>query len=152
MTNMGREVRRVPPKWEHPRYTKEDAPYRNLVGEYRRCYDRDYETAAKKWISDFHLWQSGEHPDQKQGYGKSMSYYWEWCAPPTADTCRPAFIEAPTWYQVYETVTEGTPVSPPFATLGKLEDWIVTNGEFRHSDQPLPSRENVRSFLSEGKQ
>lgn len=58
---MGREIRRVPPRWEHPRYTREDAPRDSLVGEYRPCFDKDYATASREWIEGFTAWQNGTH-------------------------------------------------------------------------------------------
>ena len=36
----------------------------------------------------------------------------------------------PTWWQVYETVSEGTPVTPPFATREELVEYLVENGDF----------------------
>jgi hypothetical protein len=35
-----------------------------------------------------------------------------------------------TWYQVYETVSEGTPVTPPFETQSELVEYLVANGDF----------------------
>ena len=55
-------------------------------------------------------WQVAAHP----------LYHFEW-----ADGIRKA-----TWWQVYETVSEGTPVSPPFATPDELIDYLVAHGDF----------------------
>ena len=56
------------------------------------------------------------------------------------------------WYQVYESVTEGTPVTPPFETLEELEEHLVREGDvFMQMDQkPPPSRDAVREFLKVG--
>ena len=35
-----------------------------------------------------------------------------------------------TWWQVYETVSEGTPVTPPFETREELVEYLVANGDF----------------------
>ena len=35
-----------------------------------------------------------------------------------------------TWWQVYETVSEGTPVTPPFETQEELVEYLVANGDF----------------------
>jgi len=117
---MGREVRRVPPNWEHPRYVA--GQYK---GEYRPCYDEDYDTAARNWMEGFKQWQEGKYPHQLEGY------YWD-CEgmPPEEETYRPAFTEEPIWYQLYETVSEGTPVSPSFATLEELARYLSENGDF----------------------
>lgn len=63
-----------------------------------------------------------------------VDYYWEYEPPPDPDRHRPAFGAEATWYQVYETVTEGTPVTPPFETLAELVDWLVEKGEAHGTD------------------
>ena len=126
---MGREIRRVPPNWKHPVYTEDDAPRRNLVGKLRPCDDKDYETAAKEWIEDFEKWQRGEHDVQGKSYASSYRYFWEYGSPPDEAVHRPAFTEEPTWFQMYETVSEGTPCTPPFETKEELVDWLVEKGE-----------------------
>lgn len=37
--------------------------------------------------------------------------------------------EDATWLQVWETVSEGTPVTPPFATRQELVDYLVQHGD-----------------------
>jgi len=34
------------------------------------------------------------------------------------------------WYHLFETVSEGTPLSPPFATPEELFDWLANNKEY----------------------
>jgi hypothetical protein len=66
----------------------------------------------------------------------------------------------PTWYQVYETVSEGTPVTPPFETREELVEYLVENGDFwdqkRRAEGPrggfqMPcapwSRKSAESFV-----
>ena len=142
---MGREIRRVPKDWEHPineecrhrswgGYTPHDGEGSNDFTRgkcFRSCYDKDYESAAQAWIASFFLWLQGKHHDQqpsKSGYVTSAKYYWEWTNTPDEDTCRPAFTSEPTGYQIYETVSEGTPVSPVFETLADMEAWLVGHG------------------------
>lgn len=126
---MGREIRRVPPNWEHPRYTAENARYSNHIGSFIPMLDKDYETAAAEWIEAFDLWRKGEHESQRGEYASRSKYYWEYESPPDEETHRPAFAEEPTWFQMYETVSEGTPCTPPFATKAELVDWLVEKGE-----------------------
>lgn len=38
--------------------------------------------------------------------------------------------EEATWFQMYETVSEGTPVTPPFETREELVEYLVANGCF----------------------
>ena len=118
---MGREVRRVPPNWKHPRY--DEGPN---TGEFKSCNDEDYETASKRWEADFASFMRGEHKACEYG---SIRHFWEWESPPDEETCRPAFTEPATWFQVYQTVSEGSPVTPPFATEEALIDWLVEQGE-----------------------
>ena len=47
-----------------------------------------------------------------------------------AEYCRPHWNEDATWFQVYETVSEGTPVTPPFETQDQLIEYLVKNGDF----------------------
>jgi hypothetical protein len=58
----------------------------------------------------------------------------------------------PTWFQVYETVSEGTPVTPPFATKEELVDYLVANGDFwdQHRGDGGWSRENAEAFVGAG--
>lgn len=126
---MGREIRRVPPNWEHPRHTKDTTVRCDLIGEYMPMMDQDYESAAAEWIAEFEQWNKGEHPTQQESYASSYKYYWEWAGTPDEETARPAFTVEPTWYQGYETVSEGTPFTPAFATKDELVDWLVENGD-----------------------
>jgi hypothetical protein len=121
----------VPPNWQHPRYTEGNAKRRDWVGNYMPMYDQEYESAAEEWLDSCLKWSNVEHPDQQEYESASQyKYFWEWeGGPPDADYYRPKFTEEPTWYQCYENVSEGTPVSPPFATQAELVDWLVANGD-----------------------
>jgi hypothetical protein len=120
---MGREIRRVPPDWEHPK--KED-------GNYQPLCDRPYTEDIAEWISEHLQWERGEHPDQKTDNRSEYRYYAEWAGePPSVKYYRPDWKpEEMTWYQVYETVSEGTPVTPPFATKEELVEYLVGNVDF----------------------
>lgn len=149
---MGREIRMVSPNWEHPRYTKDDAPRPELVGEYRSCYDRDYVTAADEFLENCILWSRGEHPAQKNGHMSSCKYYWEYDSVPDEETCRPAFTEPATWLQVYQTVSEGSPVTPPFATKEELVEYLVQHGDFwsQKRGEGGYSRKTAEAFVNSG--
>ena len=114
---MGREIRRVPPNWEHPR---------DRSGKYKPLYDEEYDTAAEEWFDAFLKWENGEDPNREK---YKTHYYWDWASgPPNKKYYRPAFIDEPTHYQIYETVSEGTPTSPIFATLNEMKDWLIREG------------------------
>lgn len=119
---MGREIRRVPPNWEHPKRR-----YYNNRGEikegYKGLHDEDYESHINSWFEKLAKWQSE---------GKSIVEFIRYEGRMLEEeTFRPAWKEdEATWYQVYETVSDGTPVTPPFATKGELVDYLVKYGDF----------------------
>ena len=133
---MGREIRMVPPNWEHPK---------NERGNYDPMLDDSFENALKAWVHDYKLWAKGEHPDQPKDCTFS-----EWDGgPPQEDWYRPEFTEEPTWFQVYETISEGTPVTPPFKTKAELVTYLVENGDFydqRRGDGGW-TKENAEGFV-----
>lgn len=129
---MGREIRRVPPNWQHP--TKPTYNYK--TGQYEEIdvplFDEPYGPAIADWIRQHELWESGKHPDQLDGSCRKFRYYAMWGGnPPQVEGYRPDWTsEEATWWQVYETVSEGTPVTPPFATREELVEYLVQHGDF----------------------
>ena len=59
-----------------------------------------------------------------------------------------------TWYQMYETVSEGTPETPAFETKEELVDYLVEHGDFSYQRSPeifgKPSREAAKAFVDQG--
>ena len=143
----GKEIRRVPPNWEHPK---------DEQGHYIPLYDEDYETALDKWIHDRALWKAGTHPELLKD--PTMIERWkfeDWCGnAPHPEGYREAFTEEPTWYQMYEDVSEGTPITPPFASKEELVDYLVENGDFWYQESPddwfKPTREQAEAFVERG--
>jgi hypothetical protein len=120
---MGREVRRVPKGWEHPkeeRYGKE---------WFKPLIDNDFPTAAKEWWDSAVAWRNGTHHDLrvKPELREKYPYFWQWHGnPPDEEYHRPAWTDDErTCFQVYENVSEGTPVSPVFETKEALIGWLV---------------------------
>lgn len=116
-TIMGREIRRVPKDWEHPRFKRG-----RRTGDFHPLYDVDYETACKEWYTEAANFDN-------EGY----NWYHEYAGcPPDEDYYRKRkwTAEEATHYQMYETVSEGTPVTPVFATKEELVDYLVENGTF----------------------
>lgn len=120
---MGRKIRRVPPNWEHP---KDDD------GNFQPLLDRGFDEALAEWLEGYELWKNGEHPDQTDKDGNKRDYeFWEWWgSPPNPEYYRPDWQEEPTHYQAYENVSEGTPISPPFATTDELITYLVEEGDY----------------------
>ena len=130
---MGREIRRVPPNWDHPKYTEENSNYSKKAGSYIPLYDEDFETRAREWLDECIAWEDGTHVDLVDHFENKIEnpYFWQWEGdPPDPESYRPRFESDPTWYQVYETVSEGTPVTPPFATKEELINYLVEHGDF----------------------
>lgn len=123
---MGREIRRVPADWEHPCYTEDDAPGSDRVGTLRPLYDNGYANACEEWYREAAAWTP-----EKSASG--ARWYHEYAGdPPDEDSYRARTwtAEEATHYQVYETVSEGTPVTPHFATQAELVDYLVEHGDF----------------------
>lgn len=142
---MGREIRNVIPGWEHPRDER--------TGEFIPLYDNDYETEAQEWIKNFVAWEI-EHTDPD--YVKHPEYhYWDWDGgPPDPQSYRKEkwTPEQATWVQMYETVSEGTPVSPAFATRKELIDYLVEHGDYWDQNRGDGGwdRNNAEKFVNRG--
>lgn len=151
---MGREIRRVPPNWEHPeksyeRYNRQTGRYEKTM-DYQPMYDRWFEDEVEEWDEDNKDWESGLRPNYDPDNGGRVwvpAAEWEYKSiyanrpdmtwadyhherPSDPAYYRPYRDEEATWYQMYETVTEGTPVTPPFATKEELVEYLVANGDF----------------------
>jgi len=107
---MGREIRRVPADWKHPK---------NHKGHFQPMYDCIWQDDMHSWIDDY--------GDEFLEWSKD-----EIEAPPDPNFYRPAFRDKPTAFQIYENVTEGTPVSPVFATQDEMRQWLLAQG---HSEK-----------------
>lgn len=120
---MGREVRRVPPNWNHPKCDR--------YGDDRLqpMYDERYEDASLEWRSSYARWEAGEKMEHREDDG-SLLDFWEYRGnPPDRKYYRPWRDDEATWFQLWETVSEGTPVSPPFATAEELAAHLAEHGD-----------------------
>ena len=122
---MGREIRNVPPNYQHELSTCEHWPRCQADGRhFQPKYERNYNKACIAWYeaaasfepnadcSFYHEYES--NPPNKK-------YYLEY-DPDDKQLC--------TWFQLYETVSEGTPASPAFATKEELADYLAENGDY----------------------
>ena len=153
---MGREIRRVPSNWEHPKYG--DATYyptdkSNKKDQYHPLYDEDYFVRAEQWIKESAEWQEGIHKSQIQGYGKDTKYFWDYEGPPP-DLEYYRCLEHKTLfdgpadsYQIYETVSEGTPVSPKFTSLEDMISWLINEGYTKESATAFTESGYVPSMI-----
>lgn len=157
---MGREIRRVPADWEHPRQQCKHSPWTGGCHEAKanggRCFmplhNRDYDTEAREWIAAAEKWHRGEPDEHSRAEDMAEHpFYWDWSGPPPdKDYYRPKWTDAEcTHFQVYETVSEGTPVTPHFATKAELVDYLVAHGDFwdQHRGEGGWSRKAAEQFV-----
>ena len=101
---MGREVRRVPKNWEHPKKN----------GNYKPLYE-GYELAAEEFLD----------LANKDGLQEAIDYM----RCPNKEDYMPDWSDAEkTHLMMYENTTEGTPISPAFKTPEELARWLTDNG------------------------
>lgn len=72
--------------------------------------------------------------------------------PPNPEEYMPDFGDRATAYQVYENVSEGTPISPVFETEDRLLDWLMNDGSglgIGGRRMPL-TRQQAEAFVRSG--
>ena len=107
---MGREVRMVPPDWQHPKD--------ELRGGYRALY-------PGSWYQD-HAEEFMRLANEK---GLQAAIEEHGRAPDANDYMLIGVPESEcTHFMMYEDTSEGTPISPAFATPEELARWLVDNG------------------------
>lgn len=135
---MGREIRMVPPNFEHPQ--KEVWNNRNqLEKRFKPMFDETYKSACEEWKKEFlEFYESKENEEHD-------CEFWDWNGgPPDKEYYRTYEDSEATWFCAYETVSEGTPVTPPFATQEELAQYLAVNGDFwdqqrrREGDSIMP--------------
>lgn len=128
---MGREARRVPAGWEHPRDNGRD-----WIPLFPQDQYRDYEREAAEWEEGKTKWAAGLRKNYGTGEpwisvdeGDQEMPYEEWAGEkPNSDDYMPKWTaEEATHYQMYETVTEGTPISPVMELPEALARWLTDN-------------------------
>ena len=108
---MGREVRRVPANWQHPK---------NEHGHYVAMYDRNPYDASEIEEGIRDGWLDADAPN----YGLDVMPDW------------PA--EERTHVQMYENTSEGTPISPVMESPEALARWLVDNNASAFADMTAP--------------
>lgn len=128
---MGTEIRRVPPDWKHPTYRDQGRhnPHywqgrRESDDKYAPLYDRVFEYEMDNWYRGWKEWDADEHGHP----------YWEESNIPDPLTHRHVIWteEEASAYQIYEDVSEGTPISPVFETQDEMKAWLLEQG---HSEE-----------------
>jgi len=135
---MGREVRRVPIAWEHPLNPITRRPIPLL--------DVSYPEAAAAWDSGKSRWLEGFHEDMDGTWAPNTPEMrglawetWVGASRPTPEAFMPEWPEAErTHFQMYETQSLGTPLSPPFASIEDLARWLTEQHVPVQADRAVP--------------
>lgn len=127
-----REVRRVPANWEHPKDEK---------GHLIPLFGDSFKEHAARWDEEAAQWEKGFYRLCKENKWKSKGpdqtgtfEDWNGVRPEEYDYM-PNWPEVErTHYQMYETVTEGTPISPVMETPEALARWLADNNASAFAD------------------
>jgi hypothetical protein len=121
---MSREVRMVTKNWVHP---KRDGVYIPLL-------DGNFHEALSGWQEEKDMWDKGFVRDYAKAAWKKLDArnpltFEEWYGdkPNAADYMPEWKIEEATFLMMYETTSEGTPISPAFETAEELARWLADN-------------------------
>src|SRR5689334_8304129 len=108
---MGREVRRVPPDWKHPKWTQEQWREANKRGPWdpdadHPLFDETYREAGYTWLARTIEYAAGLYDSMPDDGHESYPFLWDWDGqPPTRGYYRERewTAEEATAYQIYET-------------------------------------------------
>lgn len=122
---MGREVRRVPKDWKHPE---------NERTGYIPLFDR-YTKHVTEWDEEAIQWANGLRKNcvdntfvPRNDRDKGMTYTEYAGERPKKEQYMPEWPkEEKTHLQMYETCSEGSPISPVMETPEKLARWLADN-------------------------
>lgn len=122
---MGREVRRVPADWAHPKH----------LGNYTPLHGGSFAADLARWELGAAKWAEGLRDDFDGGWQPrepdelSMPFSeWDGDRPDAADYMPDWPASERTHWQMYEDTTEGTPISPVMATPEELARWLADTG------------------------
>ena len=116
---MGRQVRRVPKDWQHPKY--DNGAYIPLQG---RCFEED----EREWIEWQEAWNEGIFPNGEPIPSDSSLEDYYGPRPRPEDYMPSWNDEERTHLMMYEDTSEGTPISPAFETAEELARWLADTG------------------------
>ena len=121
---MSRELRMVPANWEHPKDEK---------GHLIPLFGGSFKKRAAEWDEEAAQWEKGFYrlsgdEWKPKGFDKTGTYE-EWNGSRSKEhDYMPDWPEAErTHYQMYESTSEGTPISPVMETPEALARWLADN-------------------------
>lgn len=130
---MSRAARRVPPTWEHPKDER---------GKYIPLLEGSFAEELTEWCEQALRWLQGEkalpHYDEStrkcrlvyEPIGDYAGSLYDWIGePPRDEGWMPSWPEHErTHWQMYETTSEGTPLSPVMDSPEALARWLADSG------------------------
>ena len=128
---MGREVRKVPADWQHPKHNVHEWKTGRMVERYKSLFPGErYQPEVDEWDEECAKWKAGWRPDYcTDPKSRSMTYEQYSGQRPHKDDYMPDWpAEQRTHLMMYENTSEGTPISPAFETPEELARWLVDNG------------------------
>lgn len=140
---MSREIRMVPPNWQHPTTWGTDWRTGRSQLRFKPLYKGNYAEIAAAWDEDSAAWDRGEIRDYESKEWKpkdesalTCETFEDWSGSrPKEEDYMPAFpAGSATHLMMYETTSEGTPISPAFATPEELARWLADNGASAFAD------------------
>lgn len=140
---MGREIRKVPPHYVHPTDRHGKVPMRQQT----------YTEALAEWQADYDRFQRGELTEYERKYcSTEVAWLADNPKPKDGPYYRTWSDEEATWIQVWETVSGGTPVSPPFATPNELVEYLIQGGDEwdRKHGRRGYTRHQAEAFVRDG--
>jgi hypothetical protein len=134
---MDREIRMVPPGWQHPTKLVEDWQTGKPKSCFKPLMNGPWSEHVSSWDEENAQWDRGF----EKSYTEYPAFQWkpkrpdrpatfaEWDGPrPKQEDYMPEFEPGTaTHLMMYEITSEGTPISPAFATPEELDRWLVDN-------------------------
>lgn len=144
---MGREIRRVPKDWEHPK--DKNGHYIPLMYGFNK--------SLQEWNEHKAQWDNGFRDDYKGGWRKldpddmDISFNDWFGVKPEKYEYMPEWDETElTHIMMYEDTSEGTPISPAFETPEELAAWLFSTNASAFGDMTA-SYEQWLSTCKEGR-
>jgi hypothetical protein len=120
MQYKAREIRKVPENWTHPTDTN---------GEFIPLFDDTFDAAYKYWADGLQKWMAGKPSkptDEWQSTVRSYILFEGVC--PDANSCADYKGQKRSHYVLYDVQSDGTPLTPAFASLDQLKEYLVNAG------------------------
>lgn len=129
---MGREIRRVPENWKHPvKGYAQEHDYVQLMDDYvgsLKYYKEEVDSFISHMKEIIKKGKTKIYDREFTDRNKLYEYLTEdgQINPPDIND----YMPNGKWYQLFQNVGEGSPLSPPFKTKKELVDWLSNNKDY----------------------